>query len=333
MITDNIEPEILLRILKDEDSVEFLRKWTEMREASSARGICQLAKYSHVSEVTEAFKMGTELQGSRPLIWREEAEDVEVELDVSGMVVDCFMGPVTRQTRLSGRAPQTLMQTLRLAAVGNLAFNRAQEATKAIYRFMEQHSGNNVVRPYVPAAIEDVGMLAASARFLTPAEYNIFPEAGVPLPTDVDPDHRLASFIATKKFAFTADNWVECVEIDWIGAERKPVKRPIESTAIRVGQIVEISVSFRTVTAGRGKAFIVHLNSIRILSRSASMVLADLMAEHRASSKQVKALIGSAIPVQPRKRVVEDDLLGEGSGGSVSTKRGRVDDGQHAMEQ
>ncbi|KAF8076390.1 hypothetical protein FPV67DRAFT_415059 [Lyophyllum atratum] len=333
MTTNNIPPEILLRVLKDDDSAEFLQKWTEMREASSARRICQLGKYSHVSEVAEAFKMGTELQGFRPLIWRDEAEDVEVELDVSGMVVDCFMGPVTRQTRLSDRAPQTLMQTLRLAAVGNSAFNRAQEATQAIYRFMEQHSGNNVVRPYVPAALEDVGMLAASARFLTPAQYNIFPEAGVPLPTDVDPDHRLAAFIATGNFAFTADNWVECVEIDWIGVKRKPVKRPIDSTAIRVGQIVEISVSFRTVTAGRGKAFIVHLNSIRILSRSASTLLADLMAEHRASSKQAKVFIGSSAPAQPRKRVVEDDLLGEGSGGSIGSKRVRMDDGQDAMQQ
>lgn len=47
--------------------------------------------------VDNAFAWGDGIKGHHSLIWRDSG--LAVELDVSGIVVDCFLGPVSKETK------------------------------------------------------------------------------------------------------------------------------------------------------------------------------------------------------------------------------------------
>jgi hypothetical protein len=88
-------------------------------------------------------------------------------------------------------------------------------ALSTIFEHAEQRGAQNSLRRLAPNTIEDLAALKASARFLTPVQCNIFSDPPIPLSKSVDPYGRLQQHIASKQCAYTEDNYVECLEVDY----------------------------------------------------------------------------------------------------------------------
>lgn len=74
--------------------VDEVCNWSELRK--QCRKERQLATYHEIEHVNQSFYWSEPENGYSRLMWRGKNE--AVELDVSGIIVDCFFGPVTQQT-------------------------------------------------------------------------------------------------------------------------------------------------------------------------------------------------------------------------------------------
>lgn len=181
--------------------------------------------------------------------------------------------------------PHFTKQYVTLIGEGNEDFKSALSAIQRIFRFMAQRFTAGELRPTVSPSLNGIQAMRLETRFVTPVEHNIF--ESVELTDIIDPKHILRNIIDTDKFSFTADNLVICEELVNDREEKyvsflspilhtvscAPVSRvfnrfPASPAIVRVGQLIEATVTFRAVSSsGHQKMFLTGLDSLLVINR------------------------------------------------------------------
>ncbi|PPQ75653.1 hypothetical protein CVT26_001810 [Gymnopilus dilepis] len=310
MPSDNQIADLLRKILTDPKHPQILQAVKERTaRVSESHKSYQLASYGCPEAISKAFTWSDPVKGYSVLIWKDTKETVE--LDVSGIITDVFLGPVRKETKLNFREEGS--QRISIEAPGDPAFAKALHAVEAIYWSAEQHGQENAMAQGPPTG----DAITAKSRFLTAAQYNVFgnPIKNLRYP-EIDPDGRLQHLLRGGKFVYTEDNIIELFEAERSEADNIERKKKIHPSHIRRGQAAEVSVSFATVAASSSRNFIIKVNQIVVFDRTGSMILEKQKREYAATITQNHDEV--RIPSRKRKHDVND-------GEVTPTKRARDD--------
>ncbi|EDR15798.1 uncharacterized protein LACBIDRAFT_320821 [Laccaria bicolor S238N-H82] len=185
-----------------------LNTLTDARAWSEEHRYVQLSEYDDDELIRDQFCVKKKGRYSY-VVWKKEAGQPEVVLNISGFVVSSFFGPINRHVNL-----RITRQNITIVGLGNPAFNSALSVLRRIYRLLDQSHPIGAMQPFRSTKVLDTPAFTAEARFLTSIEdVEAFATDGYSLRHSQDPQHILQSCVGSGKFAYTEDNHVELSEL------------------------------------------------------------------------------------------------------------------------
>ncbi|KAI0362714.1 hypothetical protein OH77DRAFT_1416997 [Trametes cingulata] len=302
----SFHPRVLCDVLNELELREELQHIAASRAANAAHKDLQLSSYVSYETVEKTFKLKLVSENDGILIWAENGE--EVVLYAQGFLAELTLPPVTRASRINPKAAHRTFQYVKLIGPQSEAFEAGMQAVRAIYRFSEQQFGQGAVLPFEEGVYGDQGALVARTRYLNPARYSAFED--VAIPTVLDPEQLLATLVQSGNYKHTVDNVVQYLMFDVNHAHQSAKAVPADPSVFRVGQLVEVGLSFRvvrsrSVTGVARYRFVTKLDSLLLISRNGAMRLAERVAILKAS----RALNEQPLQIKLGKRrlIYEED--------------------------
>ncbi|EDR09893.1 uncharacterized protein LACBIDRAFT_318200 [Laccaria bicolor S238N-H82] len=252
-----------------------LNTLTDARAWSEEHRYVQLSEYDDDELIRDQFCVKKKGRYSY-VVWKKEAGQPEVVLNISGFVVSSFFGPINRHVNL-----RITRQNITIVGLGNPAFNSALSVLRRIYRLLDQSHPIGAMQPFRSTKVLDTPAFTAEARFLTSIEdVEAFATDGYSLRHSQDPQHILQSCVGSGKFAYTEDNHVELSELGDADPDTG-IQFPnnIDNPCyIRPGDLVELSFTLRSITLGKvqtKEAFVTKLDAVVIIDKFGAKLLYD----------------------------------------------------------
>ncbi|PBK84552.1 hypothetical protein ARMGADRAFT_1088324 [Armillaria gallica] len=245
-----------------------IEKGTIIRSQNSDSKACQLARFA------EASAIETDLITSSPghdkqcfVLWKNTKE--EAVLNVQGILVEAAIPPI-----IGGHQNKCdrIFQWIKIIAPANdKQFIKAVQAIQNIYDFMAQYTDN--VQPLSPSTLTSSGGIRAKNKLMNHAMFNndetIIPDQ------IIDGEGLLKECIEHGAHIYTEDNVVQFFE--WTTDDKKNVStNTIHPGTIKVGDIVDIGVSFRLQCLSQETKFQICLDSVTVINCQGAEVLALL---------------------------------------------------------
>ncbi|KAJ7054733.1 hypothetical protein C8F01DRAFT_1374329 [Mycena amicta] len=213
---------------------------------------------------------------------------------VVGFVNDVKLGPFTRELGMrSGfrNAPHRIRQVVSLTGLDDPQFCSEAKALGHINHFLSRSTGNMKPSPPTSTFGGRFPTICASSRLLTPSQYNIFEtetEASLIMSDSIDPDGFFRREVSTGAYAYTSDNYVDLQDMRGIDAQDNPSSwscEPMFSPLdVVLGDLVELSISFRVAPLGKSSEVQCHLERVTKLSSHASTRLQALRDNNKQMS-------------------------------------------------
>lgn len=189
---------------------------------------------------------------------------------------------------MNARIASSMLHSVIIVGPDNKEFQSAILALKLIHRYFDESCRLGQLRPLAPHHFGDLDAIAAETRFVTPKKRCVF--ASVSIPEALDPQGILQDLVAQGEFQYTEDNIVTFKEVNCGDKEGyvllcksqvmpeiysrifRPQKKTVQPQCFRVGQLVEVTLSFRVVAIGDKYVPLIRFESLLLVNRVGSDV-------------------------------------------------------------
>ncbi|KAJ7049597.1 hypothetical protein C8F01DRAFT_731412 [Mycena amicta] len=273
-----INGEDFVACVKDSTDWTFKDTFNGARKEDDEAGSLLLAKFQTATMVNNLF-LRLSVRDYTFIVGQSQEY---TQFSVVGFVTQVQLGPYTQEIhKRNNMHPGRFIQSITITGLGDETFDKAVMAARHLAKFMQQ-SGPDI-RPLdtAPTFAGQFSTIAASARLLTPAQYNL----GVgysgrtfekePVPRMLDPDTLISIGVSQGTYEYTSDNAV-CLnkllssnpeDISW---RQCALHSPVE---IGIGNLVEIIVSFKVAPFSKTRKVMCHLEEVCRLSVEATSKL------------------------------------------------------------
>ncbi|KAA1471069.1 hypothetical protein DENSPDRAFT_849988 [Dentipellis sp. KUC8613] len=286
---------------------ELHNAWAQAEARERTRDL--LSTYSEYADVDRSFAVKTLTNGVDYVVYPDNHADAgdEAEFIVFGIVA-----ALTIPTPASNRSvfrPNSVMQTFRIVGPKDPNFELALNARRNFKIFLEQYCVDGTFAPYDDRKVYGMAAISASSPLLLHVDKAEGTETKR-IPRNIDPNGDIARFLRKdSRYVYTEDNHVEyrAIQPNFATLEPDATTARIEPGSFRVGQLVELSVSFRSVHSANDRRnvrrFQPVLRRVILRSRTGAIMLSERVNDH-AVAEVSGSTSSSAVP--PRKRRYPD---------------------------
>ncbi|KAJ7587639.1 hypothetical protein C8J56DRAFT_1050881 [Mycena floridula] len=240
----------------------------------------------------------------KPKSWRliEKKSNEEVVLRFCGILASKHLPPIQNQVRLPIKASQSIAIT----GLDSKQFENTIMCISEICEHFDRSFPDNAMARWMPNKLDNSNydLVQVSNRYFTKKQ-DANPEDKIPISTEIDP-HNYLTRAAGQELVHTADNIVDYFQIhekeltDNIEIEYMALN-PIQ---FRVGDVVEVQMSFAAIPNGKDKyRILLLLRGLTLLDSSISKQFQSTMAALKPVTTLVRKRAGYDEEDKSRKKV------------------------------
>ncbi|KAJ8580980.1 hypothetical protein M405DRAFT_833284 [Rhizopogon salebrosus TDB-379] len=294
----------LLSLLEEPRIKSAVEGFEKTRNESLKRQKDQLSAYDDDALINRTFTPWRSPDSKYTiLVWQDTGQ--EVVFNVQGILTQCMLPPLSDRFAARQR-PLQLRQSVSIVGATE-GFFAASSALRRLYSFLELRFGERQMRPWNLSNVGSRQAIMAQSRYVSPrSELFLWGDALPQLRENpkYDPYGVIAKWVNEGEFAFTEDNLVRYSEIITQGGRSRRVET--DPSIFRPGQIVEVGLTVgavKTRDVPLQFSFLVHMDSLLLLSRLPAMIVAEEKAVTASETNEVTA------PLPKKRRVEENDML------------------------
>ncbi|KAG6886468.1 hypothetical protein C0992_003797 [Termitomyces sp. T32_za158] len=235
-----------------------------------------------MDKIREAFEVKTWPGGFKYLA--QHGKSSEAMLSFSGYLMDFRLPPLPQHYQINRKNPDTLNYFVTLFNPLASDYSKAMlNAITLIFDYFDEGFAEGDLNAFNHYELmKDVCAIRPATRLCTPIERSgTFQE--VPVPTGIDEHGFLQQILSGSTYIHTDDNVITFHELVPDTEQRLPVKQEAFPGCFRVGQLVETTMTFRTVKVGKKHVPLLHLDRVLLVSRRGTEWLNNRVTQLRCA--------------------------------------------------
>ncbi|KAF9001055.1 hypothetical protein BDZ89DRAFT_1147062 [Hymenopellis radicata] len=251
---------------------DYFKEWTKLidavvkaKNANSTSALSQLSRYIDNALLSKEVIVSDFNSSSLQYLLWQNSDDIEVSLNVQGVVAEACLLPVRVSKKRSGQVIHLSNKppvNFPLSHPLDTHFKNAIEAINMIYHFMASY--NDSIGPRKRHFVGDMEAIRAECRLFSVRKETAGGD-GLTLSTQLDSTGLVAKENRAGTHLYTSDNVVDVYQRKVENG--KAILAEISPALVRPGDVVDLAISFRVV---HGKNFHIKLEGIEMAKLAAS---------------------------------------------------------------